>query len=217
MEINVYTEKYKHLRNGFYNWRYELNLVQMLFLSLGFACLTGLVAQVRFYIPGTPVPITGQTFAVLLAGVILGRWGGASMLMYAGIGALGVPWFAPRMGEPMFSSGGVDVIFGSTGGYIIGFIFAAFFLGYFVDQHTRTKSIKDMLPLVFLANFVLIYIPGLLVLYLVAHPVSLWQLLMWGLIPFIVGDLIKIFAATGLAKGIPPRNVETTKTTLNSP
>lgn len=209
MEMTVNVNKFKHIRHNFYEWRYELNLIQMILLALGFACLTGLVAQIRFYIPGTPVPITGQTFAVLLAGVVLGRWGGISMLMYAGIGAMGVPWFAPRMGDPIFSSGGIDVIFGSTGGYIIGFIIAAFFLGYFVDQHTKTRSIKEMMPLVFFANFVLIYIPGLIVLYLVAQPSSLWQLLMWGLIPYIICDVLKIFAATRLAKGIPPRNSHT--------
>ena len=205
MEVNPYVTKYKHLKASYYNWRYELNLVQMIILALGFACLTGLVAQIRFYIPGTPIPITGQTFAVLLAGIVLGRWGGISMMMYAGIGAMGVPWFAPKMGAPMFSAGGVDVIFGATGGYLLGFIFAAFFLGYFVDQHKRTRSIKEMMPLVFIANFLLIYIPGLIVLYLVAQPASIWQLLMWGMIPYIIGDVIKIVASTEIAKGIPAR------------
>ena len=113
-----------------FRWRFELSIPKKLALALGIAGLTGLVAQFRFYIPWSPVPITGQTFAVLLAGVLLGKWwGGASLAIYAGIGAAGVPWFAPQTGMPIFSNGGIDVLRGASGGYIIGFIFAALFLG----------------------------------------------------------------------------------------
>ena len=67
-----------------FRWRYELSLPMKLALALGFAGLIGLIAQLRF---GWPVPITGQTFAVLLAGVLMGRWwGGVSMAIYVGLG-----------------------------------------------------------------------------------------------------------------------------------
>ncbi|MCL0053110.1 biotin transporter BioY [Dehalococcoidales bacterium] len=93
-----------------FKWRYELSIPKKLVLALGFACLTGLVAQVKFPVPWSPVPITGQTFAVLLAGVLLGRWwGGVSMAIYAGLGFIGLPWFA------------VGGLASPTGGYIIGF------------------------------------------------------------------------------------------------
>jgi biotin transport system substrate-specific component len=95
MEITVYVDKYKRIRYDFFKWRYELELVNKVVLAFGFACLTGLLAQVRFYLPWTPVPITGQTFAVMLAAILLGRyWGGISQGMYVGIGAAGAPWFA---------------------------------------------------------------------------------------------------------------------------
>ena len=70
-----------------FKWRYELSLPWKLVLALGMAALTGLLAQVRVPLPWSPVPITGQTFAVLLAGVLLGRWwGGISLAFYAGLG-----------------------------------------------------------------------------------------------------------------------------------
>ena len=211
MDITMYVDKYKIVRYNFYKWRYELELIHKVWLAFTFACLTGLLSQVRFYLPGNPaVPITGQTFAVLLAGVVLGRWGVVSLGMYTGIGAAGVPWFAPKFGMPIFSSGGIGVLTGATGGYIVGFMIAALFLGYFTDKYIRSRSFFSMLPLMFFANFVLIYIPGLIVLYLwwmrFIGPIGIVELLTVGIIPFIVGDLLKIVAASAVAKGITPKN-----------
>ena len=133
-------------------WRYELSILKKIALALGIAAVTGLLAQVRVPLPWTPVPITGQTFAVLLAGVMLGRWwGGISMAIFAGFGFAGVPWFS-----------GLASGFGATGGYIIGFIIAALFLGHFTDKYIRSRSFLSMLVLMLFANFILIYIPGLL-------------------------------------------------------
>lgn len=195
----MYIDKYKHARYNFFKWRYELELLHKVSLALGFACLTGLLAQFRFYIPGSPVPITGQTFAVLLAGILLGKWGGISQCMYVGIGAMGVPWFAGL-------NGGIGYIAGPTGGYIIGFILAAFFLGYFMDKHIRSRSFLSMLALMLFATFVLIYIPGLIQLYLwMGASIGIWELLMIGMIPFIVGDLVKVVTAAAITKGITPK------------
>jgi len=199
MEITMYIDKYKHARYNFFKWRYELELLHKVSLALGFACLTGLLAQFRFYIPGSPVPITGQTFAVLLAGILLGKWGGISQCMYVGIGAMGVPWFAGL-------NGGIGYIAGPTGGYIIGFILAAFFLGYFMDKHIRSRSFLSMFALMLFATFVLIYIPGLIQLYLwMGASIGIWELLMIGMIPFIVGDLVKVVTAAAITKGITPK------------
>ena len=78
-----------------FRWRYELSIPKKLALALGMAALTGLLAQARVQLPWSPVPVTGQTFAVLLAGVLLGRWwGGISLAIYTGLGMAGVPWFA---------------------------------------------------------------------------------------------------------------------------
>lgn len=62
MEINMYLDKYKLIRYNFFKWRYELELIHKISLAFFFACLTGLFAQLKFYIPWTPVPITGQVF-----------------------------------------------------------------------------------------------------------------------------------------------------------
>ena len=99
-----------------FRWRYGLSIPMKLSLALGIACLAGLLAQVRFVLPWSPVPVTGQTFAVLLAGVLLGRWwGGISMAVYVGLGIAGVPWFQGL-------NGGLGYLAGPTGGYIVGFI-----------------------------------------------------------------------------------------------
>ena len=199
MNINMYMDKYKYARYNFFKWRYELGLLHKVVLALSFACLTGLLAQLRFYIPGSPVPVTGQTFAVLLTGILLGKWGGISQVMYVGIGAMGVPWFAGM-------SGGVGYLMGPTGGYIIGFIFAAFFLGYFMDRYIRSRSFLSMLALMLFANFILIYVPGLFQLYFfMGMTIGLIDLLMIGMIPFIVGDLIKVVTAAAITKGITPK------------
>ena len=196
-------------------WRYELSIPRKLVMAVGMAGVVGLLAQVRFYLPWTPVPITGQTFGVLLAGVLLGRWwGGASLALYAGIGAVGLPWFAGW-------SGGMSVLTGASGGYLLGFIFAALFLGHFTDKYVRSRSFFSMLGLMLFANFVLIHVPGLLWLnhfpyeaWLGASPVlglgpyagrNLLALLMVGTIPFIVGDIVKAAAAAAIARGVTPK------------
>src|SRR3989304_2444815 len=136
--------KYESAKHSFFKWGFESTFMNKFVLALGFACLTGLVAQVRFYLPYTPVPVTGQVFAVLLSGVILGKWyGGLSQGLYAGIGAAGIPWFNGL-------KGGLDVLSGVTGGYIIGFIAAALVIGWFTDRYVRSRSFIGMFSLMLL-------------------------------------------------------------------
>ena len=183
-----------------FRWRYELTIPRKIALSFGIAILTGLLAQVRIPLPWTPIPITGQTFAVLLAAVIMGRWwGGAAMGIFAALGLAGVPWFSG------WQSG-----LGSTTGYIIGFIPAALFLGYFTDKYVRSRSFTTMLGLMLFANFILIYIPGLLWLYfwlnlVVGQAVTFTALMGMAVIPFIAGDILKAAAAAAIARGITPK------------
>jgi biotin transport system substrate-specific component len=199
MEINMYLDKYKNARFNFFKWRYELELLHKISLAFAFACLTGLLAQFRFYLPGTPVPVTGQVFAVFLAGILLGKWGGISQCMYAGFGVAGIPWFAGL-------NGGFAYIVGPTGGYVVGFIFAAFFLGYFMDKYIRSRGFFSMLALMLFATFVLIYVPGLIQLYFwMGTSIGIWELLMVGMIPYIAADIIKAVIAASIAKGITPK------------
>ncbi|MBA3043918.1 biotin transporter BioY [archaeon] len=196
--MNVFIEGYKNRMYDFFRWRTETSFVYKLIMCCTFACFTGLMAQVRFYLPFTPVPITGQTFAVLLSGVMLGKYyGGLSQGIYAGLGFAGVPWFAGY-------SGGIGVLLGPTGGYIIGFILAALFIGWVVDSNIRARSFSGMLGLMLFADIMLILIPGTLWLYIwlnLFYSVSIMEALMMGFIPFIAGDVLKVFAA-GTAGGL---------------
>ena len=198
-------------RYDIFRWRYELAITKKIALALGVACLVGLLAQVRFYIPWSPVPITGQTFTVLIAGVIMGRrWGGISLAIYAVLGVAGVPWFAPQAGMPIFSAGGIGHLAGPTGGYIIGFIIAALFLGYFTDKFVRARGFFSMLGLMLFANFALIYIPGLIWLGMWLNLVSgmsanIPAIIAMGATPFIVGDILKVVIVATTAKAITPK------------
>jgi biotin transport system substrate-specific component len=199
MDINIYLNEYKKIRYNFFNWRYEINFVYKFSLAFFFACLTGLLAQFRFYLPGTPVPVTGQVFGVLLSGVLLGVWGGVSQCIYLGIGLAGFPWFAG------FNSG-LFYITGPTGGYIIGFILAAFFIGYIIDKYIKSRNFFNIFALMMFSTFVLIYIPGLIQLYLWSGlSVNFVDLLVMAVLPFIAADLIKALIAAAIACGITPK------------
>jgi len=211
----AYVDRYKYWRLNAFKWRHELSIARKIALALGLAGLTGLMAQVRVHVPWTPVPITGQTFAVLLCAVMLGKWyGGLSQGLYVGIGACGVPWFAGWQG-------GTGYLTGATGGYLIGFIAAALFLGYITDKFINSRRFIPMLGLMLFTNFVIIH--GIGLLWLNTFSYENWlagstalglgpyegrgflSLLMIGTIPFIVGDITKAVVAAALAKGITPK------------
>ncbi len=153
-------------------------------LVVGFACLTALFAQISFWIG--PVPITGQTFAVLLTGALLGsRRGALSQLSYLAIGATGIPyWFA--LGGPL----GVDRLVGPTGGYLVGFVAVAFLVGWLAERGWDRRVWTAALAM--LAGEAVLYVFGLSWLALFVPGDRVLQV---GLYPFIIGDLIKVAAA----------------------
>ena len=156
-------------------------------LVLSFSLLTALFAQASFWVG--LVPITGQTLAVLLAGLLLGSIrGGLSQIVYLLVGLTGFPfWFAA--GGPL----GMARFIGPTGGYLIGFVFAAFLVGKLAERGWD-KKIKTAILAMLVGN-IAIYIFGLLWL---ANFIPLKGLLAAGLYPFILGDALKILLA-GLA------------------
>ncbi|MGA1819790.1 MAG: biotin transporter BioY [Thermoplasmatota archaeon] len=204
MSESGYFSRYRDSVVRYHEWRNELDIVYKIMLALGFAALTGLMAQVRLVLPFSPVPITGQTFAVLLAGVVLGRWGGVSMTMYVGLGISGVPWFTNWQG-------GLGSLTGATGGYLLGFILAASFVGFMTERYLRSRKTLPLLGILLFSNFVLIFLPGLLVLYTwwgeFVGPISLMKLLSIGFIPFIIGDLLKVGVLLGLARSVLPLKI----------
>lgn len=196
MSLAATVESYRYRA---FEWRSSLSLPKKLLLALAGAGLIGLAAQLRFHLPWTPVPVTGQTLAVLLVAVLLGRnWGGVGALVYAVLGAAGVPWFAGL-------SGGIGILTGPTGGYIAGFVVAAFFVGYVSDRFVRARSWYGLLGLMLFANFALIHGPGLLWLAAVTGVTDIARLLWMGTIPFIPGDVIKAISAAALAFALTPR------------
>lgn len=204
MSTSSALKSYDEFLGSYHSWRRQASLAQKLLLTLAMAALTGLAAQIQLPLPGTPVPVTGQTFAVLLSGVLLGRvWGGVSQAIYVGIGALGLPWFAGM-------SGGTGIVFGATGGYLLGFVLAAFFLGAMTESRAGSKNYFTLIGLMWFASFVLIQLPGLSVLALwyqvtTGEVPPLQEILSLGLIPFVPGDVIKILLAASVAKAVLPK------------
>ena len=156
---------------------------------------TGLVAasaQISIKLPFTPVPITGQTFSVLLVGASLGSLlGSTSMLLYLLLGAAGAPIYAHH-------AHGWREISGATGGYIVGFVAAAAVTGFLARRQWDRK----------LSSAIAIMLTGNVIIYLVGLPwlavdlsTNLEKTLEYGLYPFVPGDIFKLYLAAALLPG----------------
>ncbi|AGN02112.1 BioY protein [Salinarchaeum sp. Harcht-Bsk1] len=182
--------------------RTEADLLERLLLVGGFAALTGLAAQVRIPLWFTPVPITLQTFAFLLAGLVLGaRFGGLSQGLYVGAGVAGVPWFQ-AMGA------GVGHLAGPTGGYLVGMFCSTLLVGYVVDRYPVREHLSALIGLLAVAN-ALVYVVGLPWLFawsnlVTGGDVGLWELLVIGLFPFVAGDVVKLLGAVAVGRLLAP-------------
>ena len=201
MFINI--NKIHEIQSSWYNWRQNANTITMTLMAFIFACFTGLMAQVSIAVPWSPVLITFQTFAVLMAGTLLGeKHGGLSMILYLIIGVAGVPWFSD-------ANSGISAVLSASGGYLFGFIIAATFTGYVFDNYNNARKPLATMALMLFANWVLIYIPGLVGLYFymtsTGATVTLLSLIMAGVVPFLFGDTLKVLLATGISTSILPK------------
>lgn len=163
-----------------------------LVLALVGSAFVAVSAQI--YVPLWPVPITGQTFAVLIVGMAFGwRLGAVTLLLYLAEGAAGIPVFAKL-------SAGPAVIVGPTGGYILGFVLAAAVVGY-LAQRGWDRNV-GLTALAMLIGNIAIYLPGLpwLAVYLAGigteNPVG--AAIAGGLVPFLPGDALKLALAACL-------------------
>ncbi|MFJ8914587.1 biotin transporter BioY [Amycolatopsis sp. NPDC102389] len=164
-------------------------LVRDAVLVAGGAALTGAAAQILIPVPGSPVPMTGQTFAALLVGAALGwKRGALSMALYLAVGAAGFGWF----------QNGSSGLFGASAGYIVGFVLAGALVGALAGRG------GDRTPLRTAGTMVL----GNLAIYSVGVPwlmastgMGLSTALAKGVVPFLVGDALKIAVAAALLPG----------------
>jgi biotin transport system substrate-specific component len=144
------------------------------------ACLVGLLAQVSVHLSFTPVPITGQTLGVLLAGTALGcRRGAAAMALYAIAGVAGLPWFA----------GHAHGYVGASFGYIVRFVLCAGLCGSLAQRGADRSILKSVPAMV--AGEVVIYLCGVSWL-AVSLDVGVARALLLGFVPFVAGDAIKV-------------------------
>ncbi len=200
MNININVQRFVFARHRFHEWKNELDFARKTMLALMFACLTGIGALMRVPNPWLPaVPFTGQVFFVLLSATVLGHiWGGVSQSLYVGLGFLGIPWFAE-------ANGGIDMIFGATSGYLIGFIVAALLIGWILDRYPKTREFKYNLP-VMLLGICVIYAFGVPVLALSTGMGALSAILLGGG-SFLALDMIKALLAAGSGKIILSKQV----------
>lgn len=161
-------------------------VTDLVLVSAG-AALVSIAAQVA--VPIWPVPITMQTFAVLLVGSSLGALRGSlSMVLYMTLGIFGLPVFSD-------ASSGITVILGPTGGYIVGFVFAAAFIGWLAQRSWDRKILRSILG--FFGGTVITFAIGLPWLAYTLS-LSLEQTLHAGLYPFIIGGIAKSLLAAGI-------------------
>jgi biotin transport system substrate-specific component len=161
-------------------------------LVLGGAAFVGLMAQLSYKLHFTPVPLTGQTFAVLLVGAAYGpALGAASMVAYALLGIVGVPLYADH-------THGWSTFTGNSGGYIVGFVLAAAVTGWLSERGWDKKFSSSIASM--LTGSVIIYLCGAIWLH---HELDVnWETtLVDGVYPFVPGDMVKLYLAAAALPG----------------
>jgi biotin transport system substrate-specific component len=164
-------------------------LVRDIALVAGAAVFVGVAAQISVPVPGTPVPVSGQTFAVLLSGAALGlNRSVIAMALYALTGVLGVPWFA----------GGASGWHFASFGYVLGFVLAGAVVGALAARGGDRSPLRTVATMTL--GTLLIYVVGVPWLMAMTHS-DLGAALSMGVRPFLVGDALKVLLAAGLLPG----------------
>ncbi len=163
----------------------DKRLCQLLAVGV-FVTLTTLSAFVRIPLPFTPVPLTLQTFFVLLSGALLGR--------KLGVFAQAAYMFLGLTGQQVFTGFGSGSLYllGPTGGYIVGFILASFFAGSFLIK--EKQSVFAVFIKLLAADFIILF-SGMLWLK-ISLSCTLSKAFLLGFLPFVLGDILKVILAT---------------------
>ena len=157
-----------------------------IFLVTAGSLLVAALAQIEIPLPFTPVPITGQTFGVLLIGAALGsKRGAAALILYIIEGGMGLPFFAG-------GGRGLGILTGATAGYLAGFVVAAYVIGLLAERGLERSIRTSIIP--FIVGTVIIYLFG--VAWLGIFLKSYSKAIEFGLLPFLVGDAIKLILAS---------------------
>jgi biotin transport system substrate-specific component len=155
-------------------------------LVVAFSLFNAVAAQFAVFIG--PVPITGQTFAVTLTGALLGsRLGAAALIVYLIEGAVGLPFFAG-------SAGGLMVLFGPRGGYLLAFPAAAYITGAFAE-HGWDRRFLSAVAAMTIGSIVILVVGWAWLALLLRSPLAAFEL---GVAPFIIGDILKILLAAAV-------------------
>lgn len=153
-----------------------------------FTILTAVGAFIYIPLPFTPVPLTMQVFFVLLSGGIMGRKAAVSQILYLAIGTAGLPVFSG-------AAGGAVRLLGPTGGYLVGFVAAAYVVGWMIE---KKRDSFGMVLLAMLTGLSVIYLFGSIRLMAYAGT-DIMSTMKLGVLPFLLGDVIKISIAAPLA------------------
>jgi biotin transport system substrate-specific component len=173
-----------------------VNASQDLFAYLlqifGGALLIALCTQIRIPLPFTPIPITGQTFAIMLMGALLGsKKGTLAVLVYLAEGFLGLPVFAS-------GHSGLLHLFSPTGGYLLGFIIQAYMIGLYLEKQTSCQP-KQLWSILLISSAVQLLMGSL---WLIPY-VGVQNILLMGFVPFIPGGILKCIAVASIVKKTP--------------
>jgi biotin transport system substrate-specific component len=171
-------------------------------LVVGASLFVALCAHIAIPLPGTPVPLTVQNFAVLLVGLLLGsRRGFAALTLYLAEGAMGMPVFSP------IGAGGIAQLLGPTGGFLLAYPLVAWVAG-FIMEHGRKNFARAAMG--GLLGEVVLFTGGLAWLAVLTHSVA--QAFRWGLYWFLFAEVIKVMMAAGIAARWQRSRADSSKT-----
>ena len=154
-----------------------------------FTALVSILSYVSIPLPFSPVPITGQSLAVILAGIVLTtKQAGLSIAIFLFLGIIGVPVFAG-------GRSGIGVLAGPTGGYLIGYLLGAITISLLIQYFLKDKNNYLLVFLYsFIGGIIVVHLPGIFWLSYVSQ-ISLKEAFMVGSLPFIPGDIFKLIIA----------------------